>query len=200
VRPPVPGGESLLVVVLRRGRVLPGAGLRPCRALVAERAGELAAQPGVFLRERAVAFQRGGQAGTQRRVAGALVGRDRRAGRGPGRLAQLLDLVADVSWVQSQDREMPTATATEANVTGVPTRSSSCSAWIARARVSSCRRPAATAGQAGGSGRTGGCLLPVAVCFEGGDDLVKVLGDLLVHLGDAGVPGGFGGGLAAAGR
>jgi hypothetical protein len=34
----------------------------------------------------------------------------------------------------------------------------------------------------------------VAVGFECGDDLVQVRGDLLVHLGDAGVPGGFGGG------
>jgi hypothetical protein len=30
--------------------------------------------------------------------------------------------------------------------------------------------------------------------FEGGDDLVQVVGDLPVHLGDAGMSCGFGGG------
>src|SRR5271156_2262734 len=87
---------------------------------------------------------------------------------------------------------MPAAAATEANVTGAPARSSSRSAWIALARVSSCRRAAATASGGAGAGRIGGCLL--AVGFESGGDLAHVLGDLLVHLGDAGVPGGFGSG------
>src|SRR5271156_4586288 len=89
---------------------------------------------------------------------------------------------------------MPAAAAMETNVTGAPARSSSRSAWIALARVSSCRRAAATASGVAGSGCTGGCLLFIAAGFERGDDLVQVRGDLLVHLGDAGVPGGFGGG------
>jgi len=74
---------------------------------------------------------------------------------------------------------MPAVAATEANVTGAPARSSSRSAWIARARVSSCRRAAARASGVGGSGCIGGCLLLVAVCFECGDDFVQVAGDLL---------------------
>src|SRR6266568_7643965 len=95
-------------------------------------------------------------------------------------------------WVYSQDREIPAAWATPANVTGVPARSSSRSAWTALARVSSCRRAAASEG---GSGCTGGpFLLAVMVCFESGDDLVQVAGDLLVHLGDAVMACGFGSG------
>src|SRR6266568_1595750 len=87
-------------------------------------------------------------------------------------------------WVYSQDREIPAAWATPANVTGVPARSSSRSAWTAFARVSSCRRAAASER---GSGRTGCCPPAVpAAGFEGGDDLVEVSGDLPVHLGDAG--------------
>src|SRR6516162_9225558 len=82
---------------------------------------------------------------------------------------------------------MRAAAATAANVTGAPARSSSRSAWIALARVSSCRRAAATASGVAGSGRIGGCLLLLAACFECGDDLVQVRGDLLVHLGDSGV-------------
>src|ERR1022692_499378 len=91
---------------------------------------------------------------------------------------------------------MPAAAARAANVTGAPARSSSRSAWIALARVSSCRRAAAVA-----SGAvllcTGGFLrvfFVFAAGFEGGDDLFEVDCYLLVHLGDAGVPGGFGGG------
>src|SRR5271157_1436026 len=89
---------------------------------------------------------------------------------------------------------MPAAPATEAKVTGEPTRSSSRSAWMALARVSWWRRAAAAASGAGASGGIGRCLVAVRVVFEHGDDLVQVGGDLLVHLGDAGVPGGFGGG------
>src|SRR6516165_11699497 len=89
---------------------------------------------------------------------------------------------------------MRAAAATAANVTGAPARSSSRSAWIALARVSSCRRAAARASGVAGSGRIGGCLRLVAGGLECGDDLVQVGGDLLVHLGGAGVPGGFGGG------
>src|ERR1022692_793919 len=88
---------------------------------------------------------------------------------------------------------MPAAAARAANVTGAPARSSSRSAWIALARVSSCRRAAAMASGAG-SLRTGGSFFVFAAGFEGGDDLAEVDGDVLVHLGDAGVPGGFGGG------
>src|SRR5215831_9455997 len=80
----------------------------------------------------------------------------------------------------------------DAKVTGVPARSSSRRAWMALARVSSCRRAAAAARA---SGRMGICLLPVpAVGFEGGDDLAEIAGDLPVHLGDAGVAAGLGGG------
>src|SRR5690348_1450814 len=89
---------------------------------------------------------------------------------------------------------MPAAAATAVNVTAVPARSSSRRARIALARVSSCRRAAAAASGAGGSGRIDGCLLFLAAGLERGDDLAEVRGDLLVHLGDAGVPGGFGGG------
>ena len=93
---------------------------------------------------------------------------------------------------------MPAAATAAAKVTGVPARSSSRSAWTAFARVISCRRAAAAASGTGLSGRIGFGLLPAAaaviVWFEGGDDLVQVRGDLLVHLGDASVAGGFGGG------
>src|SRR6516165_6098624 len=93
---------------------------------------------------------------------------------------------------------MPAAVATAAKVMGVPARSSSRSVWMALARVSSCRRAAAMASGVRLSACTGGCLLPAAlaviVCFEGFDDLVQVGCDLLVHLGHAGVSGGFGGG------
>src|ERR1019366_8281166 len=81
---------------------------------------------------------------------------------------------------------------------GVPARSSSRRAWMAFARVSSCRRAAASES---GSGRTGGCLLPLAaVGFEGGDDLVQVVGDLPVHLGDAGMGVGWPAGMTVAAR
>jgi hypothetical protein len=77
----------------------------------------------------------------------------------------------------------------------MPARSSSRSAWMAFAQVSSCRRAAAWASGATVSGRIGSCLLLLAVArFEGCDDLVQVRGDLLVHLGDAGVCGGLGDG------
>src|SRR6266571_552416 len=89
---------------------------------------------------------------------------------------------------------MPAAAATEAKVTGEPARSSSRSAWMALARVSWCRRAAAAASGAGASGGIGRCLVAVRVVFEHGDDLVQVGGDLLVHLGNAGVAVGFGGG------
>src|SRR5579859_3917294 len=63
---------------------------------------------------------------------------------------------------------------------------------MALERVSSWRRAAASAR---GSGGTGGCLLVLAaVFFEGGNDLSEVGRDLLVHLGEAGVAGGLGGG------
>jgi len=63
---------------------------------------------------------------------------------------------------------------------------------MAFARVSSCRRAAASES---GSGRTGGCSLVIGFLVpEGGDDLVQVAGDLPVHLGDADVACGFGGG------
>ena len=61
---------------------------------------------------------------------------------------------------------------------------------MAFARVSSCRRAAASES---GSGRTGGCSLVIGfLVLEGGDDLVQVVGDLPVHLGDADVACGFG--------
>src|SRR5580692_11794070 len=91
---------------------------------------------------------------------------------------------------------MPAAPATEAKVTGDPARSSSRSAWTALARVSWCRRAAAAASGAGGSGCIG-CgfsFLCVTAGFQSGDDLAEVPGDLLVHLGGAGVPGGLSGG------
>src|SRR6266568_6079150 len=95
-------------------------------------------------------------------------------------------------WVYSQDREIPAAWATPANVTGVPARSSSRSAWTAFARVSWCRRAAASES---GSGRTGGCLHFLAAAgFESSDDAVEVGGDLPVHLGKAGMPVRLGGG------
>jgi hypothetical protein len=46
------------------------------QAVVAECAGELAAEPGVFLCERLVALERGIEAGAQRGVACPLVGGD----------------------------------------------------------------------------------------------------------------------------
>src|SRR5450755_1010422 len=95
---------------------------------------------------------------------------------------------------------MPAAPATEAKVTGEPARSSSRSAWMALARVSWCRRAAAAASGAGASGGIGCCLVAVRVVFERGDDLVQVGGDLLVHLGDAGVAFRFGGGDDLQGR
>src|SRR6266516_997184 len=86
------------------------------------------------------------------------------------------------------------AAATAAKVTGVPARSSSRSAWMALAGVSSCRRAAAMVSGVWVSGRIGGCFVLFAVGFEGGDDLFEVGGDVLVHLGEAGLPVCFGSG------
>src|SRR5258707_9852948 len=48
----------------------------PCRPLVAECAGELAAEPGVVVGELLVAVEGGGEPGAQRRVGGPLAGGD----------------------------------------------------------------------------------------------------------------------------
>src|SRR5450755_3310935 len=90
------------------------------------------------------------------------------------------------AWRYSQDRDTPAACARAVKVTGVPARSSSRIAWMALARVSSCRRLAAMmigAGSAGWSGRMGAGLLGVGAGLECGDDALQVAGDLLVHLG-----------------
>src|ERR1022692_1927103 len=96
---------------------------------------------------------------------------------------------------------MPAASSDLVKVAGAPARSSSRSAWMALARVSSCRCAAAAASGLRSSACIRGRFLLVAVVgSQGGDDLVQVGGDLLVHLGDAGVPGGFGGGDELQGR
>ena len=67
---------------------------------------------------------------------------------------------------------------------------------MALARVSSCRRAAAAVSGAvpGQDASAAASCSVLAAGFERGDDLAEVGGDLLVHLGDAGVAGGLGGG------
>src|SRR6266571_2367228 len=75
-------------------------------------------------------------------------------------------------WAYSHERDTPALAATAAKVTGAPVRSSSRSAWTARARVSSCRCLAAATMGAALSGRIGLGLLGLV--------LVLVRGFLLV--------------------
>jgi len=68
----------------------------PCRPLVAECAGELAAEPGVLVGKLLVAVQGGGEPGAQRRVGGPLARGDG-GGADPVCLgSQSADLAADV--------------------------------------------------------------------------------------------------------
>jgi hypothetical protein len=65
--------------------------------LVAECAGELAAEPGVLVGELLVAVEGGGEPGAQRRVGGPLTGRDGAGGAGALCFSpQMADLAADV--------------------------------------------------------------------------------------------------------
>ena len=64
--------------------------------MVTERAGELAAEAGVFLGELLVALEGSGEPGTQRGVGCPLAGGDRAGRAGTAGAAELLDLVADV--------------------------------------------------------------------------------------------------------
>jgi len=139
----------------------------------AERVGELVAEPGVFVGECLVALQGSGEPGAQRGVGRPLACRDGIGGCAVADAAQPLDLVTDVGLGIEPGPEDPGSGCDGANVTGIPARSSSRSAWTAFARVSSCRRPAASASGAAASRRIGGRLLRLAVVgFEGGDDLV----------------------------
>src|SRR6516225_463041 len=95
-------------------------------------------------------------------------------------------------WEYSQERDTCAWPATAAKVTAVPARSSSRIAWIALARVSSCRRLAAAARGAAASGHIGGTVLRVLVGLEGGDDPLEAAGDLLVHLRHPRLPAGLG--------
>jgi hypothetical protein len=64
--------------------------------VVTERAGELAAEAGVFLGELLVALEGSGEAGAQRGVGCPLAGRDRGGRARIAGAAELPDLVADV--------------------------------------------------------------------------------------------------------
>src|SRR6266568_146506 len=106
-------------------------------------------------------------------------------------------------WAYSHERDTPALAAAAAKVTGAPVRSSSRSAWTARARVSSCRCLAAATMGAALSGRIGLGLLGLVlvlvrgfllVFFQRRDDALEAGGDLAVHLGHAGLPAGLGGG------
>ena len=110
-------------------------------ALVAECAGELAAQPGVLVGELPVAVEGDGEPGAERGIGGPLAA----GGAGPGGAAAARSSriwPRKSGWVYSQDREIPAVATTDAKVTGAPARSSSRRAWMALARVSSCRRAA----------------------------------------------------------
>src|SRR6266566_7942084 len=99
------------------------------------------------------------------------------------------------AWAYSHERETPAAPAMAAKVTGVPAWSSSRRARMALARVSSWRRRAAPMSGAVLSGRIGCCLwLGAVAALERCDDLSEVAGDLTVHLGQAVLAAGFGGG------
>src|SRR6266699_2318976 len=85
-------------------------------------------------------------------------------------------------WEYSQERDIRAWPATAVKVTAVPARSSSRIAWIALARVSSCRRLAAAVSGVAASADIGGTVLRVLAGLKGGDDPLEAAGDLLVHL------------------
>ena len=114
---------------------------------------------------------------------------------GAGRVAQLLDLVAYVGLgVEPRPGDFRLSGRRSSKVTGVPARSSSRSARMALARVSSCRRRARRSARAVLSAGIGGCSSAVRCRPERGDDRCRGCQDLLVHLGEAGLAAGLGGG------